>query len=251
MKKILYLFAIIVGMNVLPVTSSNAQQVNININIGNQPAWGPVGYDYAHYYYFPDINVYYDVFTQVFYYPKGRRWIASRYLPNSYARYDLYYLYKVVINDPDPWLVNRYHKREYARYRGVRTQVVIRDSRDNRYNTSRSNNYMWVEPKPVPAKKVTAPKQPTTTQRQSSQSSSSSTSRKSSTQSGTSNSSTTSRRTTSTSSSTNNSSSTSTSTNSRRTATEATSTSTNNSSRNSSGSTGTSSRSSSSSGRSR
>jgi len=36
-------------------------ETNVNINIVNQPIWGPTGYDQADNYYIPEIEVYYNV----------------------------------------------------------------------------------------------------------------------------------------------------------------------------------------------
>ena len=36
-------------------------QINLHININQQPVWGPTGYDHVDYYYLPDINAYYNV----------------------------------------------------------------------------------------------------------------------------------------------------------------------------------------------
>lgn len=56
MKKVLLLLLISLGY--LSQESAHAQiRINANINIGNQPLWGPVGYDYVDYYYMPDIDV--------------------------------------------------------------------------------------------------------------------------------------------------------------------------------------------------
>ena len=99
-------------------------------NISLQPAWGPAGYDCAHYYYFPDYNFYYDVNSALFYYLSGSRWVSVKQLPYSlgYPR-DLYKFYKVVLNIRDPWNHNRAHRREYKHFRGVHTQPVLRDNR--------------------------------------------------------------------------------------------------------------------------
>ena len=53
-------------------------QVNVNINIGAQPVWGPVGYDYVEYYYMPGIESYYYVPTRQFIYLTNGRWIFSK-----------------------------------------------------------------------------------------------------------------------------------------------------------------------------
>jgi len=143
MKKVILIFALLAG-TVSYSNVANAQNVNISINIGTQPAWGPVGYDYVGFYYFPDINCYYDVNMMRFVYLHNGRWVHARYLPSMYARYDLYNMYKVVLVDVrNPWLHNSNHRRQYVSYVGYRPQVVIRDSRDARYRDSRKNTVAW------------------------------------------------------------------------------------------------------------
>lgn len=142
MKKLALALVLLIGIASFNSTIE-AQNINISINIGRQPAWGPVGYDYAGYYYFPDIDCYYDVNLQLFYYMNRGRWVSARYLPYAYRHYDLYNLYKVVLNGRDPWRQHHVHYRDYARYRGHKNQYVIRDSRDTRYRDSRNNRVTW------------------------------------------------------------------------------------------------------------
>lgn len=111
-------------------------QVGIDINIGRQPVWGPVGYDYVNYYYLPDLGVYYDVTRGLFVYFDYGSWNFAPSLPSRFGQYDLYHSYKVVINDRNPWLRNNYYFSHYAPYRG-RYQPLIRDSHDNRYFVGR------------------------------------------------------------------------------------------------------------------
>ncbi|MCD8044330.1 MAG: hypothetical protein LUH10_14865 [Tannerellaceae bacterium] len=145
MKKIIALLAIILASAALvPVQAQNVN-ININLNIDRQPAWGPIGYKYVDYYYFPDINIYYDVNNGLFYYSSRGKWIADRYLPAKYRRYDLYVMYKVVLNERQPWVYNKVHRRQYAHFKGDRTQVVIRNTTDSRYRKSRSNTVSWVD----------------------------------------------------------------------------------------------------------
>ena len=142
MKKLIVALVLLIGMGSFN-NSAEAQNFSISINIGRQPAWGPVGYDYANYYYLPDIDCYYDVDMSLFYYFDHGRWISARYLPYAYRYYDLYGMYKVVLNMRDPWRYHHNHYRDYARYRGYHDQVVIRDSHDNRYYNSRRNKVAW------------------------------------------------------------------------------------------------------------
>jgi hypothetical protein len=108
-------------------------RVNVNVNIGSQPAWGPTGYDYVEYYYLPDIDAYYYVPNRQFVYLSGGRWIFSAYLPPAYRSYDLYSGYKVVINEPRAYRYYNQHKVKYAGYRGNHSQVFIRNSDEPKY----------------------------------------------------------------------------------------------------------------------
>lgn len=118
----------------------------ITSNIDLQPAWGPAGYDYAAFYYMPEINVYYDVNHSHFYYHTNNRWLAVEYLPPAYRVYDLFKIYKVVLNYDKPWEYNRSHRSQYKHYRNDRTQIPIRLSNDSRYQKSWDNLRPWVDP---------------------------------------------------------------------------------------------------------
>lgn len=132
MKKILLISALLLSA----ACYKTEAQVSVNINIGRQPVWGPVGYDYVNYYYLPDLGVYYDVPRGMFVYFDFGRWNFAQSLPPRFGHYDLYHSYKVVINDRNPWMRNNYYYSHYASYRG-RYQPVIRDSHDNRYFVGR------------------------------------------------------------------------------------------------------------------
>lgn len=120
---------------------------DMSYNIEKQPAWGPAGYDCAPFYYMPELNVYYDVNNSLFYYPSGRSWIASQFLPSSYCAYDLYRTYKVVLNYASPWQHNEHHRTQFRRYRDDRSQMAIYMSRDPRYNQCWNNHRPWVDPR--------------------------------------------------------------------------------------------------------
>ena len=116
------------------MTAVNAQiRLNVGINIGSQPEWGPVGYDNVSYYYLPDIDSYYDVNAHQYVYFDNNVWVRRPVLPPRYANYDVYRGYKVVINQPTPWVHADVYRTRYVNYRGRHDQVIIRDSRDERY----------------------------------------------------------------------------------------------------------------------
>lgn len=145
MKQIIITLSIVLMSSVF--TFSTAQNINVNINLDKQPAWGPTGHDYVEYYYFPDLDVYFDVNSSLFYYSSGSKWISNRYLPDKYNKYDLYSLYKVVINGNQPWKNNKTHKKEYSKYKNNKSQAVIKNSKDTKYNNSKNNSVSWVENK--------------------------------------------------------------------------------------------------------
>lgn len=135
-----YLFALIVMMALSAAfVPSQAQfRVNVNFNLNSQPEWGPHGYDYAEYYYLPDIDVYYNVPRHEFFYFDRGRWVSRNYLPSRYGNYDLYHGYKVVINERDPWRRHDYYRSRYVTYRDRNDQGCIRDYR--RMDRNRDND---------------------------------------------------------------------------------------------------------------
>jgi hypothetical protein len=131
MKKLLLLLVIALGLTSTQIAQSQIR-INANINIGNQPLWGPVGYDYVDYYYMPDIDVYYHVPERRFIYLDGGRWIFAAALPARYRGYNLYASPKIVINEPRPYLRADVYRVKYKNWKGPK-QIVIRDSHDDRY----------------------------------------------------------------------------------------------------------------------
>ena len=130
MKKY-FLLASLLVTTLLPVRS--LAQVNVNVNIGSQPLWGPVGYNRVDYYYLPDIETYYYVPRRQFVYLNGNNWIFSSAMPSRYSNYNLYNGYKVVLNSPRPYLNFNSHKIKYAKYKGARGQSSIKYSKNPNY----------------------------------------------------------------------------------------------------------------------
>lgn len=143
------------------LSSQSYAQVSVNVNIGSQPVWGPVGYDYVEYYYLPDLDVYYDVPRRQYVYLDGPTWVYRRSLPPRYAHYDVYHTYKVVVNEPTPWKRHTYYRTQYVKYKGRRDQPFIRDSRDERYYVNRHHpqHHVWMQQHPAPPRQVGPPRQ--------------------------------------------------------------------------------------------
>ena len=107
--------------------------INLGINIGSQPIWGPTGNDHVENYYLPDIETYYNVPQHKYYYQEKGRWISSSSLPSRYRNFDLYNAHKVVLNEPTPWRNHATNRDKYASFKGQHDQQPIRDSRDSKY----------------------------------------------------------------------------------------------------------------------
>ena len=141
MKKLIITAAIAFSAVAFNSAAEAQIRASVNINIGSQPDWGPVGYDQANYYYMPDIDTYYDVPSHQYVYLQNNRWIHAGNLPSRYSNYDVYNGYKVVVNQASPWNRADYYRSHYANYRGRHDQALIRDSRDEHYkNHWRGNN---------------------------------------------------------------------------------------------------------------
>lgn len=113
------------------IASGSDVQMSGRVNISLQPSWGPAGYDYARYYYFPDFNFYYDVNRALFHYQNRGVWVAAATLPiGGIYPSDLHIYYKVVINKAKPWLKNHRHISLYKKYRGNHSQRILRDVRN-------------------------------------------------------------------------------------------------------------------------
>jgi hypothetical protein len=128
-----YLVVLMFSLFIWGASAPANAQLSISFNLGVQPVWGPVGYDYVENYYMPDIDVYYNVPTHRYYYDNGGRWIYSSSLPSRYGSFDLYHSHKVVINEHNPWNNDANYRGRYASFKGQHDQSPIRDSRDSKY----------------------------------------------------------------------------------------------------------------------
>jgi len=114
-------------------------QLRGTINIGSQPIWGPVGYDRVENYYLPGIESYYNVGSRKYMYMNNGKWVTSYNLPARNINYDLYRGYKVVINEPNPYLRFNDDRVKYISYANKRDQQVIRDSREVKYYVNKNH----------------------------------------------------------------------------------------------------------------
>jgi hypothetical protein len=134
MKKLFLTLSLFAG-SLLMNTIYAQVNVSVNVNVDNQPNWGPTGYENVNYYYMPDIEVYYYVPRHQFVYLSGGNWVFSASLPQRCRSYDLYRGYKVVINEPRPYMHHQNYKVRYAHYCNYYDhQPVLRDHREAYYD---------------------------------------------------------------------------------------------------------------------
>lgn len=82
------------------------------------PQWGPSYYDGTRYYYLPDIESYYDIYTREFIFLNHAQWIYSPYLPSIYPDFNLNNAFVVVVNSNinQPWMHHQYYVSHFPRY---------------------------------------------------------------------------------------------------------------------------------------
>jgi hypothetical protein len=150
-KLLLFLLSAVVCVGIalssMNCAGTGAMYGSVGMNIGDQPIWGPTGYDRADYYYIPDIDCYYSVSEHQYIYRDGSNWTHGASLPSRYSSYDPYHSYKVVINEDKPYQNNDSHQVKYKTFKGTKDQPVIRDSHDPKYfvNKDHPEHDNWVK----------------------------------------------------------------------------------------------------------
>jgi hypothetical protein len=142
MKKMILIMAVVTFSVIAPPKVSAQVRFNVNLNIGNQPEWGPAGYGYAEYYYLPDIDVYYNVPQRQFIYFSNGRWMFETSLPARYGSYNLFNSYKVVINEPKPYLHHEVYRTKYSIYKGWYGRQA-NNNNNNRYRSYKGHGNNW------------------------------------------------------------------------------------------------------------
>lgn len=112
-------------------------QVEVNVNVGTAPDWGPVTTTTPEYYYIPDIETYYDVRKMEFIYDNNGDWLRANALPATTRSYDLYKGYKIVLDDyrgDTPYDRYTIHKVKYPKgYKGpAQKNVGVRPADPNK-----------------------------------------------------------------------------------------------------------------------
>jgi hypothetical protein len=65
------------------------------------------------YYYLPDVDAYYSVPDQCYYYNDGGEWVSAAYLPGAYRNYDWQSARRFEVRAPRPYLHADYYRNRY------------------------------------------------------------------------------------------------------------------------------------------
>ena len=113
---------------------------HINVNLGSRPVvirQVPVYHD-ADYFYLPDVEAYYSVNQNSYYYQEGGRWVNAAYLPGRYHDYDWQHVRRFAVNEPRPYLHNDAYRARYGGFEG-RRDWNSREGQDNRAYAERGH----------------------------------------------------------------------------------------------------------------
>lgn len=151
MKKLIILSAI--AMSGLFYNTANAQ-IRVHVGFGFGPrrvvyATAPVVVEQApvydqseqvydnnndDYYYLPDVDAYYDVTAQCYYYNDGANWISAAYLPGEYRNYDWRNARRFEVRAARPYLHNDFYR---SRFNGREGGVFA----NNNYNRNMKEHF--------------------------------------------------------------------------------------------------------------
>jgi hypothetical protein len=100
---------------------TQAQNISVGININTAPR-ETVRYvetPAPSYYYYPEIEAYFDINSSVYIYFARNNWVRSRYLPSYYRNYDVRHGQRVIIEYRGSEPYNHYHehKNKYKPYK--------------------------------------------------------------------------------------------------------------------------------------
>lgn len=117
-KKLLAVAVVLLSMTAFNGCNTYRQGYNGSQTSYEKPQWGPSYYEGTRYYYLPDIECYYDMYTREFIFLNHAQWIYSNYLPSMYQDFNLNNSFIVVVNSNiyQPWMHHQYYVSHFPRY---------------------------------------------------------------------------------------------------------------------------------------
>ncbi|TBX70109.1 hypothetical protein EZL74_05025 [Flavobacterium silvisoli] len=106
--KLLFAILILLITNGISAQENTLKKESLPINSKNNC--------YLRYYYFPNLEAYFDNLKMVYYYKEKGEWVSAPELPENYGGYSLYNKARVTINnfdDDNPFQLILLHKKIY------------------------------------------------------------------------------------------------------------------------------------------
>ena len=122
----------------------NAQRVSVNININSHH--GPSHEndrcyeDEPEYFYYPEIEAYFDIHNSVYIYLDHGKWIRSRYLPRHCSDYNVQRGYRVVIDYHGGSPYNNFHNHQ-KKYKCKRYESCCDRKYKHKYHKKHKKNH--------------------------------------------------------------------------------------------------------------
>lgn len=111
------LMSMLLSFSILTALNSCVATAGVTYQNYTPPSWAPPYDDVSsiQYYYFPDYDMYYDVWNNQFWYSNNGAWQSCVGLPPMYSNVDLNTSYMVLVNKKyhTPWNDNDYYARNY------------------------------------------------------------------------------------------------------------------------------------------
>ncbi|HEY4326764.1 MAG TPA: hypothetical protein VGN20_22450 [Mucilaginibacter sp.] len=90
------------------------------------------------YYYLPDVDAYYSVNEQCYYYSDGNNWISSAYLPGEYRNYDWRNVRRFEVRAPRPYLHDDIYR---SKYNGHQVEGWAHNNYNQHFDSNRGNGF--------------------------------------------------------------------------------------------------------------
>jgi len=89
------------------------------------PLFNPANNCQLRYYYYPNLEAYFDTQKRIYYYKVNAEWKTAEEIPNGYRGYSMFNKYNVMIDDYDDDNICQFiniHKKKYPYITNVRTK---------------------------------------------------------------------------------------------------------------------------------
>lgn len=139
MKKLILISAMVLGG--LGIKTADAQfGIRINLHLGTRPVYVAPQPVYDDYYYLPEVEAYYSVAENCYYYHDGDNWISAAFLPGRYHDFDWRSAKRYEIHENRPFMHHDIYRGKFGGYANRSDFYARAYPNHNRYNDSRGGH---------------------------------------------------------------------------------------------------------------